>query len=218
MINLSFDFSINLLENITWQYDKALKAVSLAEWLQEFVALNYTAFWQDWKNNVFNLIKADEFGLEVWSIILDQPLLIGGEPDPSDKPIWGYDEYYENYDNGNYANATSGPVLTLEEKRLILRLRFFQLFARANCFETNYFLKILFGEDNVYVLDGQDMSMRVVYLNGISEALQTFIKQFDLIPRPAAVKISYLEYNDRIFGYDQYYQNYDNGNYINEIT
>src|SRR6185437_5055288 len=112
------------------------------------------------------LQTANEFGLAVWSIILNLPLFIGPPPDPPGKPVWGFGDNYENFDNGNFSNASGGITsLTIDEKRLILRLRYFQLISRGAIPEINAFLNYFFkAYGQVYVLDGLDMSMVVVFL------------------------------------------------------
>src|ERR1700733_14966336 len=68
-----FDFSVNLLQAILWQYNDAINLQALLEAKDSWYFNNQTQFWNHWFNNVFNLATANDFGLAVWSIILGQP-------------------------------------------------------------------------------------------------------------------------------------------------
>ena len=69
-----FDFSVNVLRSLLWQYNNAPNIQALLQDKQTFYNQAQEQFWQDWLTNVFNLETANEFGLAVWSIILDLPL------------------------------------------------------------------------------------------------------------------------------------------------
>jgi hypothetical protein len=68
-----FDFSVNLLQALLWQYNGATNLQGLLEAKYNWYYTNQSQFWNDWIGNVFNLATADDFGLAVWSIILGQP-------------------------------------------------------------------------------------------------------------------------------------------------
>jgi|SRR5690242_10743220 len=85
-----FDFSVNLMQAILWQYNQATTLMALVSQKQTWYTDNQTDFWNDWYTNVFNLLTANSFGLSVWSYILDVPLYIAHDPEPADKPIWGF--------------------------------------------------------------------------------------------------------------------------------
>ena len=69
-----FDFSVDLLQAILWQYNNATSLQSLLNSEQAWVIENQTEFWENWLRDVFDLRTANEFGLSVWSIILGIPL------------------------------------------------------------------------------------------------------------------------------------------------
>jgi len=83
------------------------------------------AILEDWYTNVFNLQTANDFGLAVWSQILSLPLFGKYKPDPPDKPIWGFGTNNQNFGHGNFTFNSGGINLTTEEKRLVLKLRYF---------------------------------------------------------------------------------------------
>lgn len=210
----TFNYQVNLMQAILWQYNEALRLQGLLEQKQAWYNENQTAFWEAWYTNVFNLQTADEFGLSVWAIILDLPLVVEVTPTPS-KPNWGYGAFNKNYNNGNFASSSTGAVrLTKEQARLALKLRYLQLIARGTVTETNQFLQYIFGDDGlVYVLDGLDMTMLVVFTFVPSSQLQFVLENYDLIPRPAAVGINYLVLIDNTWAFGEYRENFDNSNF-----
>lgn len=141
----AFDFSVDLLRALLWQYNDAARLEALLRQKQEWYDANQTAFWRDWTRDVFDLRTANDFGLAVWAIILNVPLAAASQGDDPNKPIWGFGQYRENFTNGNFASISSSQLST-EQKRLVLRLRYFQLVTRGTVPEVNSFLRYLFGD------------------------------------------------------------------------
>ena len=90
----SYDFSVNLMRALLWQYNDAENLQSVLQQKQDWYTINQTEFWQDWYDNVFNLLTANQFGLNVWAIILGLPLNVTLAP--SD----GLDIFCFGIDNG----------------------------------------------------------------------------------------------------------------------
>lgn len=184
------DHTSDILQSLLWQYENAENLKGLAERQQEWFNVNQTQFFEQWFVNVFDLQTANDFGLVVWSIILGLPLFVEITPDNTNKKIFGFEEFWENYDNGSYSSETqSNIVLTLEERRLVLQLRYFQLITRGAVTEINENLNRIFAPlGTLYVLDNLDMSMDYVFDFIPSANLLNVLVTFDLLPRPAAVK------------------------------
>lgn len=209
-----FDYSVDLLRALLWQYNDAARLQSLLQSKQDWYNVNQKEFWENWYRDVFNLQTANDFGLAVWAIILDVPLLVASQGDPPSKPIWGFGQYRKNFNNGNFASISSS-LLTTEQKRLILRLRYFQLYTRATVPEINAFLGDLFAPyGSGYVIDNLDMTARYIFFNPLPSALATVLTEFDLLPRPASVKIDFeiLGVNDS-WGFGVNHENFTNGNF-----
>lgn len=222
------DFSLNLLQALLWQYNTAPNIQSLSDSKQLWYDVYQTSFWAAWYNDVFNLVTAEAFGLAVWSIILDLPLYIQLNPDEPDKPVFGFNEDpqindYVNFENGNFTNQNSSITLTIEEQRLILRLRYYQLVSRGAIPDTNQFLSVLFNTSGtvyngqVWELDGFDMTIVYVFNFLLPYQMRYILNYFDLLPRPAGVKIRYVILTGSIFGFGPYYQNFENGNFVPEF-
>jgi hypothetical protein len=218
------DYSVNLLQSILWQYNDATNLKSLVGQKQGWYDLNQSAFWSDWYDDVFNLMTANQFGLAVWAIILNVPLFIDLSPESDDAPIFGFNEdpsinSYVNFNNfatsfigSNFSSRGSVIVLSDEEQRIILRLRYYQLVSRGAIPEINQMLKNIFGsgaptppayQGNAWVLDGFDMTMTYVFDFAIPKIMRTILVELDLLPRPAAVGLKYVVSTGTVFGFNE---------------
>lgn len=210
----ALDFSVDLMRALLWQYNDAARLEALVRQKQTWYDANQSAFWSDWVADVFDLRTANDFGLSVWAIILDIPLVVASAVDPVDKPIWGFGQYRENFTNGNFA-AISSSALSTEQKRLVLRLRYFQLVNDGAVTEINAFFAYLFAPlGPAYVKDGYDMRARYVFESPMPSALEVVLTEFDLLPRPAGVKVDYVILGDADgWGFGRYHENFTNGNF-----
>lgn len=210
----ALDFSVDLMRALLWQYNDAARLEALVRQKQAWYDANQSAFWSDWVADVFDLRTANDFGLSVWAIILDIPLVVASAVDPSDKPIWGFGQYRENFTNGNFA-AISSSALSTEQKRLVLRLRYFQLVNDGAVTEINAFFAYLFAPlGPAYVKDGYDMRARYVFNFPMPSALEVVLTEFDLLPRAAGVKVDYVILGDADgWGFGRYHENFTNGNF-----
>lgn len=210
----AFDYSVNLLQAILWQFNEAERLQSLLEQKNNWYISNQTEFWTDWYNDVFNLQTANDFGLTVWAVILGLPLTITNPViDTGDK--WGFGEFRFNFSRGNFAPSSIGIALSTSEKRIILRLRYFQLVTRCAIPEINEFLKSVFADlGSVYVLDGLNMTMNYVFTFVPNDNLLQVIQQFDVLPRPVGVGINYVITAIETFGFGEFHRNFNRGNFI----
>lgn len=210
----AFDFSVDLMRALLWQYNDAARLEALVRQKQEWYDANQSAFWNDWVADVFDLRTANDFGLSVWAIILDIPLVVASAVDPVDKPIWGFGQYRENFTNGNFASISSSSLSTTQ-KRLVLRLRYFQLVNDGAVTEINAFFAYLFAPlGPAYVKDGYDMRARYVFEFPMPSALEVVLTEFDLLPRPAGVKVDYVILGDADgWGFGRYHETFTNGNF-----
>lgn len=220
----NFDFSVDLLQVLLWQYNEATALQGLLTQKQSWYDLNQMQFWMDWYVNVFDLRTANLFGLSVWSIILNVPLFVNLDPPPPGAPIFGFNEVpsintYLNFNNSCFSSLDTQIFLTVEEQRLVLRLRYYQLVSRGAIPEINTFLHELFNSNavpyqgNAWVLDGFDMTMTYVFDFFLPRTMRIIIKALDLLPRPAGVGLKYVVLTDTVFGFGPSNQNFNNGNF-----
>lgn len=208
-----FDFSVNLLQALLWQYNDAANLQSLLEQKSDWYEINQKEFWENWYRDVFDLRTANNFGLAVWAIILGLPLAV--DKPPSGGPAFGFGDFNQNYEHGNYQGSPSSSiVLSADQKRIVLRLRYYQLVSRGTVPEINALLNDLFGYRNVYVLDGLDMTITYVFATALDASVQQILDQYDVLPRPAGVEIKYLVVGRKVFGFGANNQNFDNGTFL----
>ncbi len=209
-----FDYSVDLLQAILWQYDQAerLKALLFAK--QAWYETNQSEFWSNWYRDVFDLRTANDFGMTVWARILGFPL-VTGVPGPGDRPVFGFDPTGENFENGTFGLDANGVLtLTLEQKRLVLFLRYFQLTSNGTVPQTNEFLARTFGGlGRVYVDDGLDMTITYVFEFAPPASIVFILENFDILPRPAGVEVNILISPGEAFGFAPYYLNFNNGTF-----
>lgn len=190
------DYSVNLLQALLWQYNDAANLQGILGAKQAWYTENQTDFWESWYTNVFDLRTADDFGLTVWSIILGQSLNViftsGG------RPTWGFGEFHRNFDRGNFSSPTGSSVrLSRETSRILLRLRAYQLQSAGCVPEINRMLADIFdayvapGDVPAYVVDNLDMTCTYRFLFPLSTELQFVFQYFDILPRPAGVKLDF---------------------------
>lgn len=211
-----FDFSVNLLKALLWQYNEAVTLQAILQAKSDWYDANQTQFWQQWIANVFNLETADEFGLRVWSIILNLPLFVASEPDSLTKPTFGFnDPYFKNFNRGNFSSLTgSTNDLPLETKRLALRLRYFQLCSSGTVPEINRFLAYIFADrGQVYLVDKHNMTQEYHFNFPITSDLQYLFNNFDILPRPTGVSSTYINVTRKCFGFSPFGLNFNNGNF-----
>lgn len=213
----AFDFSVDLLRNILWQYDGSTSLRSLVQQKEDWYTRYQTQFWNDWIVDVFDLNTANDFGLAVWAFILGIPLVVVPDADP-DKVPFGFAADDVNFGNGNFADNGGSFGLTTEQKRLVLKLRYFQLVTRGAAPEVNEFLNYIFGPGVVYVADSLQMKILYVFSAPIPSAVELVLTSFDLLPRPAGVGsgLAFLGEADG-WGFGRYHENFNNGNFYHEV-
>lgn len=209
------DFAVDSLQALLWQYNDATRLQSLLESKQAWIDANQTGFWTDWYTDVFDLRTANDFGLAVWAIILDLPLAVDLPPAPVGYPGFGFAAFGKNFFHSNFrAQTTTNVQLTTEQKRLALRLRYFQLTTNGTVFAINRFIGELFADyGTCYVLISGVMQYRYVFNFAMDAELQFVLSQFDLLPRPAGVGVEWFINTGSRFGFAPYGANFFNSNF-----
>lgn len=203
-----FDFSVDLLRALLWQYDDAEGMQTLLRLKSEWYEVNQRDFWENWHRDVFDLTTANDFGCAVWGVILNIPLSIG-QPGTGDRPNWGFGPDNLPFELGTFGRSSDGVAgLTLEQKRLILRLRYFQIVSDGSVPFANFALRAVFGQG--YVVDNLDMTATYVFQTALPEIVRTLLEDFDLLPRPAGVAINIIYLTGPVWGFGPENQNFEN--------
>lgn len=209
-----FDFSVNLLKALLWEHDKAEELISLVSQKQDWYNVNQTEFWTNWYRDVFDLDTANDFGLSVWSRILNVQLSFD-VPSSKTKAAFGFGVNHKNFNNGNFARGSNGEIqLNAAQKRIVLKLRYFQLITRGAVTEINQFLKMIFGDQGrAFVVDNLDMTATYFFSFTPDANLRTVLQQFDILPRPAAVGVKWQVQTKPSWGFGVNHLNFNNGNF-----
>jgi len=210
-----FDFSIDVLQALLWRHNEAVNLQALIQNKQTALNELNETFLDEWIKDVFNLNTANDFGLSVWSIILNTPITIGPAPIEPPGSNWGFGEFRKNFNNGNFTDSDAATVFSVQESRIILKLRYYQLVTRATVTEINAIMADVFKDlGTVYVLDGLDMTITYIFDFTPSDKLRLIISDFDLLPRPSAVKLRSIVYQpNSAFGFGSFRKNFNNGNF-----
>lgn len=213
---MSYECSINLEAALDWQRSKAPILKDLLQKKQEWYEANFCEFWTDWTTDVFNLDTANEFGLSVWAIILDEQLFGVIEKSPPGYPAWGFGMNFRNFGRGNFGrNADTGFNFTLEQKRIVLKLKAYILHMSGSVVDINQALDRIFGTGAIYCLDNLEMGFVYIVQD---QSIITFIREIrnrDLLPRPAGINIDkVLNSNVKRFGFGSNFFNFGRGNFI----
>lgn len=215
------DFSLWASKAIPiWQYCNAPKLSAIIESELAFFNTNATQFFSNWETNVFNLLTANTFGLNVWGKIL-------GVGRPSIPAVnGGIDQNgvfrFANIDTGRWhsiwlSNA-SNPALNIEYTpnadsiplpnqlgddayRTVLLAKLKLLYSNGSIHDINDFLQSLLGSyststgwtknEKVYIVDNYDMTMRIEFGYVPTSAELSIITTDGLSPRPMGVFLNY---------------------------
>ena len=127
--------------------------------------------------------------VRVWAIILRLPISIA--ENPTVDVLYGFSEDDETFDNAPYYPLNTDNVLTPDDARLALRLRYRTLTTNASVFNVNRILEDVFKSEGLaYVIDNKDMTAEYVFDFSLSSSLRDVIEKYDLLPRPVGVGIS----------------------------
>lgn len=190
-----FNFSVNLLRAILWQYNDAVNLQALLQAKSDWYETNQSEFWDNWYTDVFDLRTANDFGLTVWSIILGQSLYARFVA--SGRETWGFGQYHYNFTRGNFAQgAGSATRITTETARILLKFRYYQLTGSGCVPEINRILKdvlgglVTLGTVPAYVVDNHDMTITYNFNFTPTSELEFVFNYFDILPRPAGVSLT----------------------------
>ena len=78
--------TVDLMESVLWQYDRAPNLRGMMEMLQEVMDLDCTGFWRWFQKNVFDIRTANMFGVSLWAAAagVDLPQ----KPDEVSEEVW----------------------------------------------------------------------------------------------------------------------------------
>lgn len=199
-------FPIDITQVLLWQYNNAPKLQQLITDKQTWIDDNVSAFLESYYQNIFDARTANDFGLEVWAIILgiDFPVT-----DVDMASIFGFDVGYQNFVNGNFFPYGSA-ILTAEQKRIIVMLMYLKYVSNGTIDDVAKAIQSLYP--TAIALDNMDMTITLAIGELPSNDIEMILDTYDIMPRPAGVKLLRLFDYDNWFAFDgQNGQNFENG-------
>lgn len=170
--------TVNLLECLLWQYNKAERLKSLVQSCQDEFNGNTSQFWDNFYCNIFNIDTADTFGLTVWGNLLGVQ-----------RPIYNDNGQLRPYSDNMY--------------RLFLKARIFFMFNNGSVSQLNKYIRFIFPELPILVLDNLDMSIDLIFYYTPSAEELTVLSNPDFLPRPSGVGINIKIINPQeVFGFE----------------
>jgi len=184
-----FNLSADILRSLLWRNNEAPNLTALLQNKQDNFDVEHQEFWDDWITDVFDLRTANEFGLNLWAIILGISIAISSEEEAPNSS-WGFGPNRKNFDNGNFSSSAGDLVLSLDEARIVLRLRYYQLTTNCNVFDLNLMLADVFGDlGPAHVKEAGTLAADYWFLFDVSSILLLVFDNFDILPRPAGVDV-----------------------------
>ena len=153
---------------------------------------NFDAFYDD----IWNIYTAQGYGLDVWGRIVGVERIIN-IPEPSE--FLGFQQALpgvESFNHGIFFNGseqlTSNYTLTDNAFRTLILAKALANICDGSIPAMNQILINLFGSQygNVYVTDGEDMSMTITFSEAPSAVDYAIISQSGVFPRPTGVALS----------------------------
>jgi len=188
----SYDTKIDLLRHIPWQYDKATKLKKILQDKQDNYQKYVIDFIDDLYTNFYNIDTANSFGLRLWEIILNIDFTVQPAP-PRTNNIFGFGSFNSNFFNSNFAPVVGEDnSLSIELKRLVVKLKYQSYFAPSSIVEINRVAKIVLG-NNSYAIDNMNMSVTVYVERATASATRyNAMIDYNLLPIPAGVGVNYV--------------------------
>lgn len=186
MTKEQFDFTVNVTQTLIWQYNDASKLQAIIEDKQAWLDANLRDFWANWYRDVFDLRTANDFGLQIWAVILGMKFTLA-----ADVPtlIFGFDGSGLLNFNNSVFRPSGADVLTTEQKRLILRLRYRFLTSNATIDEVQRAVGSIFP--GATVLDKLDMTAGILVSPTVPDSFTTYVlDNYDVVPRPNSVQFT----------------------------
>tara|TARA_R110000851_G_C13009066_1_gene559154 strand:+ start:352 stop:939 length:588 start_codon:yes stop_codon:yes gene_type:complete len=188
----NYDIKIDLLKHIPWQYDNAEHLKKIIQNKQDNFQKYVIDFINDFYTNVYNVDTANDFGLRIWEIILNIDFTIPELP-PRTNNIFGFGDFNSNFYNSNFLPvAGEDNSLSVELKRLVVKLKYQSYFAPSSIIEINRVVKIILS-DTSYAIDNLNMSVTInIDSSNVDPERFNIMKDYYLLSIPAAVSINYI--------------------------
>ena len=205
-------FDSNLFDVLLWQYNDAEKLQKIISDVQDFYNINVKEHYDNWFKDFLNVDTANEFGLDLWARILN----VNFAQEPTQRKVnnvFAFDLSRNFYKSNFGLNGSKEKRLTLEQKRLIIKLIYLKRYVKPTIPQIKRFLKTVI-DDNVTISDNFDMTAGLItFSKDISQDLRDVIIKYDLLPRAAGTQFVSRIFNGTQFGLGIYNRNFYQSNF-----
>ena len=163
------------------------------------------------------MATANDFGLAVWSVILDENIFGYQFSVPSSATSFGFGVDDENFFDGSFITEFGSTYeFTTEQKRILLQLKAFKVLAISGpVIQTNTAMANIFGSGVIIALDSFDMSYVYRLLESTLSNFILEINRRDLLPRPVGIEVSEVRViTTSSFGFSEFDENFNNGSFF----
>jgi len=226
IINTGHEADISIA--VLWQYQNATRLKKLVSGKQKWLDVNHRQFWENWTMYVFGALSLDADTARHLSEISDpeNPAYNPQSPDFRKAQLWlfGLSVWGKilNLSRKFYYNGVE-QQLNAQQYQTLLRGQFFKNRTVCTIPEMNRYLQIVFEPyGKVFVVDNGNMSIYLNFAFALSKKLYQAFMQLELLPRPAGVGMSLINYSDGMILYDEdfesEYQDIDDGSLAGEYV
>lgn len=168
-------YNDDLMQSLKWLENNAVNLQAIIQAKSDWYQKQNKTFWVDWKKNVFDIDTCREFGIVVWCIILGVP--VGIFQLDVIKTAWAYGKNRQNYGHGNFIGGDN-VLLSVEEARLALKLRYAALTSNGRTAQINQMLNLVFNKGDpwnkpagnyVYLADSTYMGSKKIAKPNVME-------------------------------------------------
>lgn len=209
---MKINFDSNLFDVLLWQYNDAVKLQKIISDMQDFYNVNVKEHFENWFKNFLNVDTADEFGLDLWARILN----INFAQEPTQRKVEGVFAFglRRNFYQSNFGlNSIGEKRLSIEQKRLIIKLTYLKRYVKPTIPQIKRFLRAVIDE-NVSLSDNLDMTAGLIsFSKDIPQDLKDVIIKYDLLPRAVGTEFISRVYTGTQFGFGPYNRNFYNSNF-----
>jgi hypothetical protein len=158
----------DILQALKWLQNDAPAITAILTAKDKWYNNYHDLFWTQWETNVFDLRSANNFGLQIWCIILGIPSSGFGLYPASNS--WAYGSNRENFVysgadttiveadrntvGGNFYGGGGTEILNLDEIRKLLQLRYIALVSNGSIPFINKMLKYIFNDNETWDTSG----------------------------------------------------------------
>lgn len=188
MKNYDLDFSIDILQSVLWQYDKAERLKSLINDKQKFYDDATTEFWEDWYRDVFNVDTANYFGLIIWAIILGCNEYINLTYKLGVK-TFGFGESHRNFYQANFSLSSYILTLSKEQLRKVIKAQMYMFNSNGSLYDINKLLVHIFPENKPYARYSTETNTLTFHFDvPLSEEYLNIVLFSNMLYAPVGVK------------------------------